>query len=1098
MVRDVKERLNWKKYSWEKFEDICYEYISEKYDSAAYKVEITKRKKDGGRDIIITSHELDCTIWGECKHHKTSVGLNTIGKNVVLAITNYIHKLIFFSVSNVTPNTKHEILRAAKIHNFDVLFLDGYNLDLEISSNKMLLKKYFLESFHLYHPNDNILLADFCVDEFENAHNSDYNTDNSYTKLENGLTFYIHVFLKNYFKQDVTDISISLKETDRCHLYKTNFHITQIKSFCDMEITIKGLLLNTQEIVKLPHIEIAYIASKISHNFVIMPGEIDGTHIWRIPFCGQQNLSFMAKEIPRIEKNTQKGYVRILYIKGISGTGKSRLLEEIETKFAEKGVVSIYIDSQSHSRNLFFRELIRQLLCLPVNEQKKVFSVIEFTQLLSKCHIDFFEIQTLYDFLWKNKKIEIVWLADFIFQCIANSPLDHRLYIQIDNLQRMDTETQQCMTYLCESLRKEKIGLCIAFTFNTGVACISPWKPLVNFLETHSLHEENPFVITFQLKELEPSSANYMVQSCLKLMNTYTKETERIVQKTGRLPLDILLFCKTLYNSNCFSWSGENRIISNPELFNKQLNLMSTAELSIVELRIQNLLKSHAKTKYHKIFQLLLICENRLPLGILVNYSISLDSVRLLKENLILCENHDSTISFYHDNYFRYFIKQETVYIFNEKDWEKLQKSMLKYEMILGSVAQVNNIKCLAYLGKKNEFFLYSKKQLDKFCAEGNSQAVLNLTYFSLKWLLKWGNMKQWVLFSIEKGSVELESISFNQGIATLHEIKNILDDESSYFDKEMIGEFYHQYVNAFTHSAKYREALTALDDYAKIDGLAQIYYFLIEDRRSLAYNSLGNFEKAQEHINNALQIADKMKDDFWTSTAYSDKAFNYVTNTNDKTKIIAYFDLAVQCYPSDRDTTQYRLIEIEIQACLSNLLCQKYKEAEEHINLAIKYSKERAYTYLSIPANNVKAYLMLIKGKPDKAFKLLYQARFDSEVFGARKYLITIFNTLGIANCLVGNNAEGGNCFAYAEEMLRELGPVENTSNRFTPLIINWLNTEYYLRPDCVIAIKTIYHRYHSKRIDCFYEELCKKGHPSENIPEQFPFVIQNYIFMY
>ena len=54
MKKILNKRLNWDKYTWEDFEDICFEYVSERYNSDAYIVQITQRKKDGGRDIIIS------------------------------------------------------------------------------------------------------------------------------------------------------------------------------------------------------------------------------------------------------------------------------------------------------------------------------------------------------------------------------------------------------------------------------------------------------------------------------------------------------------------------------------------------------------------------------------------------------------------------------------------------------------------------------------------------------------------------------------------------------------------------------------------------------------------------------------------------------------------------------------------------------------------------------------------------------------------------------------------------------------------------------------------------------------------------------------
>ena len=103
------KRLNWEKYTWIDFERICFEYAKEKYNSTIYKVKITQAQKDGGRDIVISDTQNNRTAWGECKHHKRNIDLSDIGKNVVLAITNEIQKIIFFSVSEITVNTKHEI-----------------------------------------------------------------------------------------------------------------------------------------------------------------------------------------------------------------------------------------------------------------------------------------------------------------------------------------------------------------------------------------------------------------------------------------------------------------------------------------------------------------------------------------------------------------------------------------------------------------------------------------------------------------------------------------------------------------------------------------------------------------------------------------------------------------------------------------------------------------------------------------------------------------------------------------------------------------------------------------------------------------------------
>ena len=118
-------KLDWQKYDWRKFEEICFEYIKEVYSAQFYNTELTRAQKDQGRDIIVKGKNVDFEAWGECKNHKRNVDLSIIGKNVVLALSHQINKAIFFSVTNITLNTKTEILNIAQKQGFEVLFLDG-------------------------------------------------------------------------------------------------------------------------------------------------------------------------------------------------------------------------------------------------------------------------------------------------------------------------------------------------------------------------------------------------------------------------------------------------------------------------------------------------------------------------------------------------------------------------------------------------------------------------------------------------------------------------------------------------------------------------------------------------------------------------------------------------------------------------------------------------------------------------------------------------------------------------------------------------------------------------------------------------------------
>ncbi len=1100
MSRDKKPRLDWSQYNWEEFEDICYEYASIKYNSAIYEVSITERRKDGGRDIVITNLVNDKIAWGECKHHKNSVGLDSIGKNVVLAITNQVNKIIFFSVSGVTPNTKHEILCAAKIHGFDVLFLDGVELDREITGNKYLLNKYFKESFDVFNPDTNTLSINVCIDEFENAYNDTFYNDSGYYKLENGLDFYVHVFLKNYFSIDIDSIQINLQNQEDCHFYTMSESLDKLNSFCDAVLTLHGIALNVQQVISLPKVTISYLLNKETKHVSIELGELDGRGIWKVPICGSHNIEYLAS-IDSLRKQVINGHTRIIYLRGISGSGKTRMLEEISSLMIQKAFIPVYIDALKYKKNFLFSEMIRQLLCIPHLNSKNSFEEHDFEMLLNKYHISFPNITLIYKFLWGKKNISATILGDFIYQCIINAPVTTRLYIQIDNIQSMDEETQGSILFICSKLMKEKSHVCFAFTLNTSFVKISNRTPLIQYLEHQRLHEDNSLMLSHTMKKLDETSRQYIVKECLHMSASYEKEIAEIAKKSGALPLDILLFCKMLCNSNCFVWNDNVREIQDPEKFSESLSILSNTISSIIQMRLDAIYEVYPNKKnIRKLFQLILFFTNRLPFKIADSFGINSELISKLKEDLVIALDSDAYLSFFHDNYYRYFLKHGEEYCFNSRELSKLLKFSEEYANELGPAMGVNQVKCLYLLDKKDDFHQLAKKLLFEFKTSGFYAEIVTLSSFYLNKTRAQQYQNERLLFLIEKAVAQIEAVSFVQGIKTLKEIETRIKSMNFMCDNDLIGKFYHQYVNSYTHAGKYHFALDVLHDFETMEKLDYQQKFLIEDRYCLCYYALGNLNMSEKHIKKALKIAQKMKSKFWVSTAYSDRAFSYLINTVDISKMKYYFRKAIKTYDAETDSSEYRSIEIEIQSALLALLENKYQKASLHINNAITQATERTYTYLLIPTYNVKAYILLKKGKIKDAIAVLEQARLNSEIFGATKYMITIWNSLGIAYYAKGNCLKGQECFTIAEKILRTYSSADDCSVRYAPLIANWLLSSFRNDPNIIQRNKGYYQYYDSERINIILNQLLSNQivNPSIILAEHFPLVHDGYAMMY
>ena len=118
----------------EEFELLCYEYSQKLFEHEHYNLEHTNYIHDGGRDIEIQFYDTisNFVIWAECKRHERNIGLDVIGKNVVLVIANRVHKIIFFSVSDITEDAQITISNVSNTFNFEVSYIYGDILKKEI------------------------------------------------------------------------------------------------------------------------------------------------------------------------------------------------------------------------------------------------------------------------------------------------------------------------------------------------------------------------------------------------------------------------------------------------------------------------------------------------------------------------------------------------------------------------------------------------------------------------------------------------------------------------------------------------------------------------------------------------------------------------------------------------------------------------------------------------------------------------------------------------------------------------------------------------------------------------------------------------------
>lgn len=139
-----------------------------------------------------------------------------------------------------------------------------------------------------------------------------------------------------------------------------------------------------------------------------------------------------------------------------------------------------------------------------------------------------------------------------------------------------------------------------------------------------------------------------MIKNILKLSPSYSREINEIADKAGALPLDILLFCKMLYNSQCFVLKNNKYEIAKPEDFSRQLKEFPESFVSIVEIRLSTIKKKYSSlNSITKLFQLILFFDNRLPSDIARAFNIQPQMISNLKRDLLISETVDTDITFF-------------------------------------------------------------------------------------------------------------------------------------------------------------------------------------------------------------------------------------------------------------------------------------------------------------------------------------------------------------------------------------------------------------------------------------------------------------------
>lgn len=1040
-MKEETYNLNWSQYNWRDFEKICFEYIKECYSAKFYKTILTRAHKDQGRDIIIKGRYNKFEAWGECKYHKRNINLSTIGKNIVLALSHQINKAIFFSVTSITLNTKIEILNIARLHGFEVLFLDGYELNKSILSCHKVSHKYFRKEYEKYVlKNSNPLWIDVYLSEYPFAEDAK-NTSKQQYHLENGFQIFMHLFIKNVSNKDISDLHIELDSISNNDIifYDTNFkHNTLITSHTDLMHTFQGLVFSPKRNIEIPHVKINYSILEgkcIQEN--IAPGTIDASDIWRAPYVNSDSAKFLHDAHDILKDVIPKKYVRILFLYGKSGMGKSRLMGEIENKGYEHCYKVIHVDFREKEEFQAMHDLFFSLLSLPISKHKIFLNFSDFqTTFNNKISNEYLTV--LYNFLYKeNTKVIYGKLTDAAIELLIFASEREHLLIGIDNIQELSYDLQIFFWKVLERCKELNVSVCFLFSQNTERFTNSK-HVLVNYLNLCGDRREN-YILSYECDLLKQDDAVTLMQQLLRLPSENKELIEDILGTDGTSPMDILLLSKTLSQSKgLFNRIDEYQYINNPTIFSEKTSVLSASTNMIIENRLDNLkeINNGSMEVYMELFSCITFFDGNLPMEIFEKCDFDKEKLCLSNQNLLTKINYnENIITFYHEKIFSYWKEKQTSI--------SLQKLQIIYNYYIEKQNDnfVNSyffLKSLVALKKNNEAIDTGLILLEKYKKNNQNIYVCKTSDILLQLLNRTQQPIEYFNVLFQKADFLLERVNISEAEDVFEEAKQIINIKYTMFTEKDVVHFFHKYINQKLHTNQYTKALDALQEFEKINSSRSDTPLIINDRYCVALYSLGKESEALERINKVIKASEENRNNIWLSIAYSDKAFTYYFNSRDTKQVLINFSEAIKYYHLDNDSEDIsRKIEIYIQETIIHIIEENDESAMKSIQQALQIVEEANYGYLQIPAINVNAYLLLKKNDIDNALSILEKALSYAITFSNTKALISIYNNIGNIYLLKKMPQEALGFYLAAFNILQEICLPQN-SIRYIGLLCN------------------------------------------------------------
>lgn len=1039
--------IDFSQISSQKFEDLALAYINILFAEKGTEILPTRYTKDGGKDIVIThiSKITNFRAWVECKNHKRNLGLSEIGKNIVLVISKRINKLIYISASSITETAQSEILNVAEKNNFEVLFLDGNNYKRELTKYPNLLNDYFaLRNQHILVQESDVKISSF-ISEFEKG--VDILPDSATLfYLERGNTFYLNFIIKNHTEYNLENVRIkAIANHEDLFIVEPSKNISTISMMSDYAIHFFCVYRGINNKQKIPDYEITYSHNGKTKHDIIHNISISLENIVRIPLTGKKVNEFIGIQWSEIIDLIKRYYSQIVMIHGKSGTGKTRLIEEMISISKQNNYSTKYFDCKNKNGATILKNILSFILEVPFDNNSLQYSKEDIKQIIQNEYGKQEYTDYLYKLFTNNKLNEdsIFYITRLLIHFIENPRFINPHIMFIDNIQECEEYVISIFTELIDKMQHFSSAFAIIFSANTEVTT-SSFAQINDFIEYLIGMENNvpSYCHLFEVEDFDNTDAYLFLNNLFGNIDDEDPIVEQFIKKSGTRPFEMLMLYEYLAENNILI-KGKQLSIPSIDKYQEFLECVPPKINTLLSNRVKVLEKNLSQDVWEeciKIIRCIVFFYNKLP-SIFVEVILqTMTAKTILLDGLIIkYEKYSNNLEFYHDTLYRYFKKNPKYndldslglvilrWIFENPEYELESREKIIFYCYLktGQISKATELGLNIMYSYFEAFDFKSAYEISSKLYELNSVKHNSLGYFRLCYIYA---MSSW------------ETVDAYKALELYNEIHKLLDDIIVEIPINELCMYYREFINANSHAGLYMKIKEILDEFQSIPNVPLEYRFVIHNRYTVFYMRTNNFYLAKEHGDKAYKIAKELNDNFLISTAYSDIAFNYLYNKKDFEKAKMYFNKAIDYYYICEDKTYFRILEIHNQKALVNFFDKEYKEAIKELNISISKSKQKNNMYMEAKALNYKGIIQTHSGNYKEALVTWKTTIRINERLGNVSSLICIYSNISSLFLLQENYSNAYDAVKKAIYYLNDDNNPVKWSSNFNPLFHNFL----------------------------------------------------------